>query len=213
MKNNKLLIALVVAGVFSYPTMAEETKTVVKEETAISQVDRTVSAKEFNKVHEQVEMLKLMLQKNQLEQQISETQFAATELQNKSTESEDIKKLKAEYQAKIEGLEKTVQNLKDKNLLSESVKTKKKEIEISANPLEQIFVTQVRGIGNNLTGRFYVNNDVAYRRKGELLVDNIYVENITVNGALVRYKDKTKFLTVTTIDQAYFKVKTQPSMK
>lgn len=217
MKNNKKIMALVVAGILSGPVMANE------ESADNSQTKKSsVSVIDVNKVkrdsirHDQlsteVALLKLELERAQLTQQIAESNAAVQELSNQSASEEEKDKLRAEFQALQDEKEKLIEGLQAriKQLETNKVVEEKKELEL--DPLDKVFVVGVRGVGNNLTAQFYIDNDIVRARKGQMIGNNIFVENITVNGALIRSETASKFSAVTTIDQAYHKSKKLPQL-
>ena len=207
MKNNKNLIALVVAGVIALPAMAQEQVSVV--DTAKVKRD----AQMHSELSTEVSLLQLQLKRATLQQQIAESQAAVKALNESNAESEEIKKVKELYEEEIAAKDEALKKLQNENVKLTSQKVVEKQKAEAVDPIDTVFVTSVRGIGNNLTAQFYVNNDIVYRRKGDVVVDGIFVENVTTNGALIRTETKSKFLPVTTIEQAHFKVKKEPAMK
>lgn len=206
MKNNKKIIALVVAGLFALPAMAQEQTSLIN----VEQVKR--DAVKHDKLSTEVELLKLELERAQLTQQIAESNSAVASLSNEAQLENQTSDLRNEFQELQDEKEKVIKGLQERIKQIETKKVVEKQEELKLDPLEKVFVTSIRGIGNNLTAQFYVDNDIMHRRKGEMLSEGIFVENITGNGALVKTKTRTKFLPVTTIEQAHYKVKKVPVM-
>lgn len=214
MKNNKKLLALVVAGMLTGPVMASEEVEASKEiKQSVSLIDVKQVKKDaikHDQLSTQVSLLKLELERAQLQQQIAESNAAVESLHNQSNADSEKEALQLEFQAAQDEKEQVIQGLQEKIRQLETKKIVKEKEELKLDPLEKVFVTSIRGMGNNLTGQFYVDNNIVRARKGDTLTKDIFVENITANGALVRTKTETKFLPVTTIDQAFHKSQKVP---
>lgn len=206
MKNSKIVIALVAASVLSLPALAQTSNSLID----VNKVKR--DAVKHDQLSTDVSLLKLELERAQLNQQIAEANSAISSLSSEAVLESQTADLKAEFQSLQDEKEKVIHGLQERIRQLESKKVIEAKKEIELKPLEKVFVTSIRGIGNNLTAQFYVDNDVMYRRKGETLNGEVFVENITSNGALLRTSKESKFLPVTTLEQAYHKVKKIPMM-
>jgi hypothetical protein len=206
MKNNKIIMAIVVAGLFTLPAMA-------KEQTSLINVEKVKrDAVKHDELSIEVALLKLELERAQLNQQIAESNSVVSSLSNESKLELKADEIRAGFEETQNEQEKVIKGLQKKIRQLNTNKIVEKQAELKLDPLEKIFVTSIRGIGNNLTAQFYVDNDLMHRRKGDMLSEGVFVENITGNGALIKTKTSSKFLPVTTVEQAHYKVKKVPIM-
>lgn len=202
MKNNMKLIALAMAGLMSIPALAQESEQTSLIDTAKVKRD----AQMHSELSTEVSLLQLQLKRATLQQQIAESQAAVKSLNETSEESEEIKKVKELYEEELNAKDEEIKKLQEeKKALSTRKTGERKKTEKHAS-LDSIYLTSIKGLGNNLTAQFYINNNIVRSKKGGMIAEGVVVEDISPNGVLLRSNKTTKTLSVTTIEQAHFSV-------
>ncbi len=70
---------------------------------------------------------------------------------------------------------------------------------------EEMYVTQVYGIGQNMSATIYHDNNIVKRRVGEEVIDGVFIKSIDPNGVLFTFSGTTQYVAITTSEHAHYK--------
>ncbi len=102
------------------------------------------------------------------------------------------------HKKEIEEKEKTIAQISAKK-----ASAKKAEEKLSVD--DRIYVTRISGIGQNMSARVYIDNNIRTAKVGDVLLDGVSVTKLSLDGMILDVKGKRKVIPITTADKAYFK--------
>lgn len=158
-------------------------------------------AKQLSDLEFENELLLLRSQQAVLQQEIEINRIEALKRRNEvSGESEQKKwELEKEELQKIHAVQLDLLRQKQQRIEDEY---KKKEAEADPFP-QNVFLTQVYGLGQNLVARIVFDNNLVNKRVGDTLANGLRVEAIAIDGVWVSFKGDLRLIPKTTASYAY----------
>jgi hypothetical protein len=203
-----LASAISASAVASDEMLLPEAKTEVKAEASATIIDPSKSLKysmDYADKQNDLNLLQIDLKALQVKSQIELIEKdKKKELENKLL---DVERKKWE-QERISLIEKHQEELKSKDQALSKIKTQKlgdKKVAKKLSIKDRVFVTRIAGIGQNLSARIYVDNNVRTVKTGDLVIEGVKVKEISLHSVIFDINGTDKMVPITTADKAYYK--------
>lgn len=185
-----------------------DAKTEVKAEAPATIIDPNKSLKysmDYADKQNDLNLLQIDLKALQVKSQIDLIEKdKKKELENKLLEAER----KKWEQERVSLIEKHQEELKSKDQMLSKIKTQKnndKKVEKKLSIKDRVFVTRIAGIGQNVSARIYVDNNVRTVKAGDLVIEGVKVKEINLHSVTFDINGSDQLVPITTADKAYYK--------
>jgi hypothetical protein len=201
--NNKVLFLAVALGLSSHPSFAEEVD-VSKRISEIRKANQIVGSMDTD-----IEIKEKKKRQLSLEADIEALKQKAIELKNSADFDAKLKaaieKNNESHKSQIEALKRSNRNsenrLEDKIEELKAKIEKDKEARINEKP---IFMTRVKGVGQNIYATIYYKDMLIERKIGQEFGDGIILDEIRADGATIIESGIKKDIPMQAVSDAYF---------
>jgi len=172
-----------------------------KEMSQVSRLDAlTTKASEGNL---ELQILQQDLERKKLENQIKEDEFKQRLDSAMNSLSLQFQEKEAEYQSTIESLQNELR--RQRHMSTQIQENAQKMIAESKKTENSVFVTNVVGVGSNLTASIYYEDKIIDVREGMRLSPELSVLEIMANGVIFKDGSEESFVALTNEEYAFSK--------